>query len=236
MAIFSQRYLSHSAPDNGFSTGRSAEGMTFAAFPWRIIFMGGAMYEPRVSGPGVVVARISLLAEPTSAAEQREHTLADLKAFGYYASGVSTLGIKPRGLIAPMPRPAGGETVIACFAIASGPGAGATASECLATFKPNRPGPYHASFLVTVLADELTEFARTRMLSGFARTATSINIAKGTAHNVRVDGHLVLGWALVANGVAGVAVEHRDRVLMWLGTDRAEIPETIYTSAIGGHP
>ncbi|WP_427175230.1 hypothetical protein [Arthrobacter sp. 92] len=219
----------------GSSTGRSAEGMTFAAVRWRIGFMCGAMYEPRVSGSGVVVARISPLAEPISAADRRGHPLADLEAFGSYASGVSTLGIKPSGLIAPTPRPAGGETVIARFAIASGPGAGATVSECLATFKPNRPGPYHASFLVTVLADELTEFARTRMLSGFARTATSINVVKGTAHNVRVDGHLVLGWALVANGVAGVAVEHGDRVLMWLGEDRAEIPETIYTSAIGGH-
>jgi hypothetical protein len=196
--------------------------------------MGGAMYEPRVSGPRVVVARISPLAEPTSAADGHEHPVADLEAFGFYASGVSTQGITPSGLIAAVPRPAGGETVIARFAIASGPGAGATASECLATFKPDRPGPYHASFLVTVLAGELTEFVRTRMLSGFAHTARSISIARGTAHSVRVDGHHVLGWALVTNGVAGMVVEHRDGVLIWLGTDRAEIPETIYTSDIGG--
>ncbi|MHC6219348.1 hypothetical protein [Arthrobacter sp. MMS24-S77] len=75
--------------------------------------------------------------------EWREHPVADLEAFGFYASGVSTLGIKASGLIAPMPRPSGGETVIERFAIASGPGtgAGAGASACLATFRPI--GPVH---------------------------------------------------------------------------------------------
>jgi hypothetical protein len=132
------------------------------------------------------------------------------------------------------PRAGAGEKIITRFAIASGPGAGAEAPECLATFKPDRPGPYHASFLIAALADELTEFARTRVLSGFAGTARSISTAHGTAHSVRVDGRKVLGWALLAKGATGIVVEHRDRILMWLGTeDRTEIPETIYTNDLG---
>ncbi|WP_427136660.1 hypothetical protein [Pseudarthrobacter sp. S9] len=180
--------------------------------------MGGSMYERRDNIP----QHLSL----------RERLLAELEAFGFYAARTRTQGIEPNNVSAPMPRAAGGERVIARFVIASGPGAGATAPECLATFKPDRPGPYHASFLITALADELTEFARTRMLSGFADTARSISMAQGTAHSVRVDGHPVLGWALLANGATGMVAEHRDRVLMWLGTDRT-VPETIYTSDMG---
>ncbi|MBT2551583.1 hypothetical protein [Arthrobacter sp. ISL-5] len=111
----------------------------------------------------------------------RERLLAELEAFGLYAAGTGAQGIEPNNLTAPMPRAAGGEGVIARFAIASGPGAGAEASECLVTFKPDRPGPYHASFLITALADELTELARTRMLTAFADTARSISIAQGSA-------------------------------------------------------
>lgn len=190
--------------------------------------MGGSMYERR-GDDRPTSARISQLAELSSAL----NLLADLEAFGFYAARVSTQGIKPSGLIAPTPRAAGGETVIARFAIASGPGAGAAASECLATFKPDQPGPHHASYLVAALADELTEFARTRMLSGFAETAVSISIAQGIARNVRVDGHPSPGWALITKGATGMVVEHRDRILMWLGTDRAVIPQTIYTSEMG---
>jgi hypothetical protein len=102
------------------------------------------------------------------------------------------------------------------------------------TFKPDRPGPHHASFLIAALADELTEFARTRVLSGFADTARSILLVQGTPYNLRVDGHPVLGWALLAKGATGIAVDHQDRVLMWLGAeDRAVVPATIYTSDRG---
>lgn len=33
---------------------------------------------------------------------------------------------------------------------------------------------------------------------------------------------------MLANGATGIVVEHRDRILMWFGTeDRTVIPETI---------
>jgi hypothetical protein len=135
----------------------------------------------------------------------------------------------PGGISTPVPRATGGETVIARFAIASGPGAGADAPECLATFKPDRPGPYHAAFLLTVLTNELTEFARTRLLSGLSQTIRSIVLVKGTPHSVNVDGVPVLGWALLADGASGIVCEHRDRILMWLGTEHAVIPRSIST-------
>ena len=105
----------------------------------------------------------------------------------------------------------------------------ADAPECLATFKPDRPGPYHAAFLITALANEMTEFARRRLISGLADTLRSISLTHGTPHTVNVDGHPVLGWALFADGATGIACEGNDRVIMWLGTEQAVIPASIYT-------
>jgi hypothetical protein len=178
--------------------------------------MGGSMYERKdLSGP------------PHSSLRYR--IWAELAEFGPFAVHTDTKGLDPGGISTPVPRATGGETVIARFAIASGPGAGADAPECLATFKPDRPGPYHAAFLLTVLTNELTEFARTRLLSGLAQTITSIGLVKGTPHSVSVDGVPVLGWALLADGASGIACEHRDRILMWLGTEHAVIPRSIST-------
>ena len=72
------------------------------------------------------------------------------------------------------------------------------------------------------------------MLSGLADTARSISLAQGTPHSVNVDGDPVLGWALLAKGATGIACEHRDRIFMWLGTEQAVIPASIYTKTVGG--
>ncbi|WP_157365228.1 hypothetical protein [Arthrobacter sp. QXT-31] len=181
--------------------------------------MGGSMYIRRVDTSG----DLSL----------RGRTSAELEAFGPYAARTGTEGIELNGVSVPMGS-AAGQAVIAHFVIVSGPGSGAEVSECLVTFKPTRPGPHHAAFLITALAEELTEFARTRVLSDFADTASSITLAQDIPYDLHVDGHRVLGWALFAKGAAGVAVDHRDRVLMWLGAeDRTVIPATIYTSDSG---
>lgn len=177
--------------------------------------MGGSMYERRESGP--------------DHSSLRERIWAELEAFGPYAVRTDTRGIEPGSVSTPVRRVTGGTTVIARFAIASGPGAGADAPECLATFKPDQPGPYRAAFLIAALANELTEFARTRLLSGLAETARSISLVQGTARSVNVDGDPVLGWALLADGATGIACELRDRIIMWLGTERAVIPKSIYT-------
>lgn len=182
--------------------------------------MGGSMYERRDSVP--------------HHSSLRDRMRAELEAFGPYAVRTDTKGIEPGSVSTPSRRGTTGETVIARFAIASGPGAGADAPECLATFKPDRPGPYHAAFLMTALTNELTEFARTRLLSGLADTTRSISLAQGTPHSVNVDGDPVLGWALLAKGATGIACEHRDRVFMWLGTEQAAMPESIYTKTVGG--
>jgi hypothetical protein len=182
--------------------------------------MGGSMYERRDSVP--------------NHSSLRDRMRAELEAFGPYAVRTDTKGIEPGSVSTPARRGATGETVIARFAIASGPGTGADAPECLATFKPDRSGPYHAAFLMTALANELTEFARARLLSGLAVTLRSISLAQGTPHSLNVDGDPVLGWALFANGATGIACEHHDRVFMWLGTEQAVIPESIYTKTVGG--
>lgn len=181
--------------------------------------MGGSMYVPRANVSG----HLSL----------RGRMSAELEAFGPYAARTGAEGIEPCGVSAPELR-AGGQTVITHFAMASGPGSGAEASECLVTFKPDRTGPYDASFLIAVLADELTGFARTRLPSGFAETARSISVVHGTPYGLRVDGHPILGWALLAKGATGIAVDHRDRILMWLGAeDRGVTPIAIYASDRG---
>lgn len=181
--------------------------------------MGGSMYIRRVDTSG----DLSL----------RGRTSAELEAFGPYAARTGTEGIELNGVSVPMGS-AAGQAVIAHFVIVSGPGSGAEVSECLVTFKPARPGPYHAAFLITALADELTDFAGTRVLSGFADVARSIALVQGSSYNLRVDGRPALGWALLARGATGIAVDHRDRVLMWLGAeDRDVLPATIYTS-VGG--
>jgi hypothetical protein len=177
--------------------------------------MGGSMYERRDSVP----KHVSL----------RDRIWAELEAFGLCAVRTDTEGVDPGSVSTPVSRAAGGATVVRRFAIASGPGAGADAPECLATFKPDRPGPYHASFLITVLANELTEFALARQVSALSDTLRSIKVVQGTAHSVDVDGGPVLGWALLANGATGLACEYRDRVLMWLGTEGSVSPKTIYT-------
>ncbi|MGX1159892.1 hypothetical protein RKD54_000801 [Pseudarthrobacter sp. SLBN-100] len=178
--------------------------------------MGGSMYERKdLSGP--------------SHSSLRDRIWAELAAFGPFAVHTDTKGIDAGGISTPVRRATGGETVIARFAIASGPGTGADAPECLATFKPDRPGPHHAAFLLTVLTNELTEFARTRQLSGLAQTIRSIGLMKGTPCSLNVDGVPVLGWALLADGASGIACEHRDRILMWLGTEQAVIPRSIST-------
>ena len=41
---------------------------------------------------------------------------------------------------------------------------------------------------MTALTDELSEFARMRLLSGLADTLRSISLAQGTPHSVNVDG------------------------------------------------
>lgn len=182
--------------------------------------MGGEMYERRDSAP--------------NHSSLRDRMRAELEAFGPYGARTNTQRNEPGSVSTPVRRGTAGETVIVRFAIASGPGAGADAPECLATFKPDRPGPYRAAFLITALATEMTEFARRRLLSGLADTLRSISLTQGTAHSVNVDGNRVLGWALFANGATGIACEHRDRVLMWLGTEQTVIPESIYTKTVGG--
>lgn len=182
--------------------------------------MGGSMYERRDSVP--------------HHSSLRDRMRAELEAFGPYAVRTDTQGNEPGSVSTPVRRGTTGETVIARFAIASGPGAGADAPECLATFKPDRPGPYHAAFLITALATEMTEFARRRLLSALADTLRSIRLTQGSPHHVNVDGDRVLGWALFANGATGIACEHRDRVFMCLGTEQAVIPESIYTKTVGG--
>jgi hypothetical protein len=179
--------------------------------------VGGWVYERRDNVP----EHLSL----------RGRMMPELEAFGPYAARMGTEGIEPYSVSAPTRRAGVGQTIITRFVVAAGLGSGAEVSECLATFKPDRPGPYHVSFLIAALADELTEFARTRVLSGFDDTVRSISLVQGTPLDLRVDGHPVLGWALLAKGATGIAVDHRDRVLMWLGAeDRAVIPASIYTS------
>lgn len=112
--------------------------------------------------------------------------------------------------------------------------AAVTARAAAAWPDPDRPGLYHAAFLITALATEMTDFARSRLLSGLADTARSIGLTQGTPRSVSVDGDPVLGWALLANGATGIACGHRDRVFMWLGTGQAVIPESIYTKSVGG--
>ncbi|MDR6505713.1 hypothetical protein J2805_001400 [Arthrobacter oryzae] len=181
--------------------------------------MGGSMYERKdPSGP------------PHSSLRDRIWT--ELAAFGPFAVHTDTKGLNSGGVSTPVRRATGGETVIARFAIESGPGAGADAPECLATFKPDRPGPHHAAFLITVLANELTEFVRARLLSGLAQTIRSISLVQGTAHRVNVDGVPVLGWVLLADGASGIVCEHRDRIFMWLGTEHAAIPRSISTKTM----
>ena len=182
--------------------------------------MGGSMYVRRANIPDHLTMRGRMSAE--------------LEAFGPYAARTDTKGIESNSVSAPVLRAAAGETVITRFVIASGPGSGAEVSECLATFKPDHPGPYHASFLIAALSVELTEFAGTRVLSRAADTVRSISLVQGAPHSLHVDGHPVLGWALLAKGATGIAVDHRDRVLMWLGAeDRAVIPAAIYTTDKG---
>ncbi|MET4097230.1 hypothetical protein [Arthrobacter sp. UYCu712] len=186
------------------------------------VAMGGSMYERRD-----VVPHDSL----------RDRIWAELEAFGPYAVRTDTKGIEPGSVPTPVLRGTTGETVVAHFALASGPAAGADAPEFLATFKPSRPGPRHAAFLSTALATEMTDFARRRLLSGLADTLRSISLTQGTAHSVNVDGDVdvdrVLGWALLTNGATGIACEHHDRVIMWLGTEHAVMPESIYTRTMG---
>jgi hypothetical protein len=180
--------------------------------------MGGSMYERRDAVPH---------------SSLRERMWAELQAFGPYAVRTDTKGVEPRSVSTPVMRGTTGETVVAHFAIASGPGAGADAPECLATFKPTRPSPHHAAFLITALASEMSEFARRRLLSGLAGTLKSISLTQGTAHSVNVDGAPVVGWALLANGATGIVCEYHDRVVMWLGTERAVMPQSIYTRTTG---
>lgn len=80
----------------------------------------------------------------------------------------------------------------------------------------------------------MTEFARRRLLSGLADTLRSISLTQGSPHSVNLDGERVPGWALFAIGATGIACEHRDRVFMWLGTEQAVTPESIYTKTVGG--
>lgn len=182
--------------------------------------VGGSMYERREPGPN----HVSL----------RQRMWAELEAFGPIALKADTKGVERGATSAPVRRPTGGETVVAHCNIASGPGAGADASECLATFKSDRPGPHHAAFMLTILAHELTEFAGGWLLDGFPEAAKLISLAQGTAHSLRVNDRPVLGWALRVNGASGIVVEFDDRLLMWLGTtDRTRLPETIYTKDIG---
>lgn len=79
----------------------------------------------------------------------------------------------------------------------------------------------------------MTEFAKRRLLSGMADTLRSISLTHGTAHSVNVDDDRVLGWALFAHGATGIACEHHDRVFMWLGTEQAVIPGSIYSRRVG---
>jgi uncharacterized membrane protein len=79
----------------------------------------------------------------------------------------------------------------------------------------------------------MTEFARRRLLSGLAETLRSISLTQGIAHGMNADGVRVVGWALFAKGATGIACEQRDRVVMWLGTEQAAIPESIYTKTVG---
>lgn len=175
--------------------------------------MGGSMYERRDSRPSRIL--------PGERA-------GELEAFGFYAVRVSTPGIKSNGVFVPT-RHAAGKTVIARLVFASSPGAGADANECLVTLKPELPAPHHAAFLVTALASELTQFAGRRQLIGSADVFRSIATVEGVAQALHVDDHRVAGWALFAKGATGVVVEHRDRVLMWLGTEGAVVPDAIYT-------
>jgi hypothetical protein len=119
--------------------------------------MGGSMYERK---------------DPASPphASLGDQIWAQLAAFGPFAVQTDTEGLDWGHIAIPMRRAGGGEKVMARFSIASGPGAGADAPECLATLKPDSPDSYHAALLITVLANELTEFARERLLSGLAQT------------------------------------------------------------------
>jgi hypothetical protein len=180
--------------------------------------MGGSMYERRDLAP--------------NHASLRDRMRAELEVFGRYGDHTDTQENESGSVSSPVRRSTG-ETVIVRFAISLGPGAGADAPECLATFKPDRPGPYHAAFLITALAIEMTEFATRRILSGLADTLKSISLTQGTAHTVNVDGKCILGWALFANGATGIVCEHQDRILMWLGTEQTVIPESIYTKTVG---
>lgn len=196
------------------------------------------MYERRDDNPrhlaGFIVPARDHGRGPHAVVQARERVAAEFEAFGFYADRVSTPGIKPNGITAPMALAAGGKRVITRFAITSGPGAGADASECLITLKPERPGPQHAAFLIAALADEMTEFAGRRQLIRSADIVRSIATVQGIAHSLCVDGEEVAGWALFAKGATGTVVEHRDRVLMWLGTEGATVPDAIYTRGRDG--
>lgn len=89
--------------------------------------MSGSIYERRDSVP--------------HHSSLRDRMRAELEAFGPYAVCTDTQGNEPGSVSAPVRRGTTGETVIAHFAIASGPGAGADAPECLATFKPRSTRP-----------------------------------------------------------------------------------------------
>lgn len=178
--------------------------------------MGGSMYERRdPSGP------------PHSSL--RDQIWAQLAAFGPFAVQTDTEGLDWGHISIPMRRAGDGEKVLALFSIASGPGAGADAPERLATLKPDSPGPYHAAFLITVLAKEMTEFARDRLLSGLAETIRSISLVQGTPHSVNVDGIPTPGWAILADGASGFVCEQLGRILMWVGTENSVMPRSIST-------
>ena len=189
--------------------------MAFARYLTENVAMGGSMYERRDSVPH---------------SSLRDRMLAELEAFGPYAVGTDTKGVEPSSVSAPVMRGMTGATVVAHFAIASGPGAGADAPECLATLKPAHPGPHHAAFLITALANEMSEFVRTRLVSGLAGTLKSIRVTQGTARKVNIDGGPVLGWALIATGATGIACQYHDRVVMWVGTEQAVMAESIRTT------
>ncbi|MDQ0619641.1 hypothetical protein QFZ33_003665 [Arthrobacter globiformis] len=154
--------------------------------------MGGSKYERRDSVP--------------QHSSLRERMRAELEAFGPYAVRTDTQGIEPGSISPPVRRGTTGETVIASFAIASGPGAGADAPECLATFKPDRPSPYHAAFLITALANELTEFARSRLLSGRGSFPLLVFACHETSSMCPKSACWVAGGTTLAQYISGCTV------------------------------
>jgi hypothetical protein len=161
----------------------------------------------------------------------RENAAADCAEFGMYAVRTSTPNIRPGSVSAPQAR-AAGATVVARFTMTDGPGAGADAPECLATFRPDEPGPYSAAFILDALTRELAAFVRMRFPWDLAEsTLREIALERGSVRTILLDGKPASGWALVTRaGASGLAVSTSDRVITWLGTEDASIPAKISTS------